>query len=266
MAGVALSSEGVSRLTVGQENSGPVDLYYEDHGSGAPVVLLSGWPQSSVAWEKQLAALLAAGRRVLTYDRRGFGASSRPATGYDYDTLASDLNQLLVRLDLREVALVGSSLGAGEVIRYLSRYGEARVARAVLLSAGPLGVGAGERMRTLLTSDRLAYLSEFLEDAYNFDALGGRRVSRQVLQAYWNEAAGASAQGTRECLDAWMTDLGADLERVHIPVLELHGEADRIVPAARGQGARRRIVDGAPHGLLWTHAEEVNEELLRFLD
>jgi len=255
----------VSRLTVGQENSGPIDLYYEDHGTGPPVVLLAGWPQSSRAWEKQVAALLAAGRRVLTYDRRGFGASSRPACGYDYNTLASDLNQLLVRLDLREVALVGYSLGAGEVVRYLSRYGDARVARAALICGAPLAAPAAERMRELLVSDRLAFLADFLEDAYNFDALGGRRVSRQVLQACWNEAAGASAQGTRECLAAWVTDLGADLERVQVPVLALHGGADRIVPATRVQGARWEVVEGAPHGLLWTHADEVNAELLGFL-
>jgi pimeloyl-ACP methyl ester carboxylesterase len=272
-------------LNVGQENSCGIDLYYEDHGAGKPVVLIHGWPLSGEAWEKQVTALLAAGRRVITYDRRGFGRSSRPSGGYDYDTFSLDLHKLMTKMDLRGAALVGFSMGGGEVARYLGRYGEERVSAAVFISSvpplllktpeNPEGVDgkvfAG--IREALAADRPAFLTKFLKDFYNFDLLGGKAVSEEVLRGNWNVAAGASPAGTLACVGAWGTDFRADLAAVSVPVLVIHGDADRILPvAATGlrthkavKGARLAVIKDAPHGLTWTHAEQVNRELEQFL-
>ena len=272
-------------LHVGEENSGNIDLYYEDHGSGRPVLLIHGWPLSGASWEKQVSALLCAGYRVVTYDRRGFGLSSKPATGYDYDTLALDLHQLVTRLDLRQVALVGFSMGGGEVARYLARYGSERVSRAVLISAvppcllkgadNPDGVDGAvfEAIRKAIVADRPAFLSEFLADFYNVDLLGGKRISSQAVQCSWNVAVAASAQGTLECVTAWGSDFRRDLARFDVPTLVIHGDADRILPiSATGirthkavKGSHLVVVGGGPHGLIWTHAENVNHEMLQFL-
>jgi non-heme chloroperoxidase len=272
-------------ITVGEENSGNVDLYYEDHGKGKPAVLIHGWPLSGASWEKQLMALVNAGHRVITYDRRGFGQSDKPATGYIYDTLAEDLRKLITQLDLRDVTLVGFSMGTGEVARYLGAYGSHRVRKAVFISSvppfllktddNPGGVDAGvfDGIMKGIATDRPAYLAAFLANFYNTDILLGKCVSEQAVQYSWNIAAGASPIGTHDCVLAWLTDFRDDLPRIDVPALVIHGDADRILPiAATGiplsksiKGARFVAVQGGPHGLLWTHAEKVNSELVDFL-
>ena len=275
----------MNMITVGKENSASIDLYYEDHGSGSPVVLIHGWPLSGASWEKQTAALLAAGHRVITYDRRGFGRSSKPAVGYNYDTFAADLNGVLTTLDLRNVSLVGFSMGSGEVTRYLAKYGADRVRKAVLIGTlGPYLVKAAdnpegvdpevfEGIRKAIRADRPAFLLEFLRNFYNYDVTGGKLVSERVLEDNWNVAAGASAIGTLVCVDAWIEDFREDIPRNTVPTLILHGDADRILPpdatsrrqAKMIKGAKSVELPGGPHGVLWTHADQVNHELVRFL-
>ena len=272
-------------VTVGKENSSEVELYYEDHGTGKPVVLIHGWPLSGRSWEQQVPALLKAGYRVITYDRRGFGDSSKPTTGYDYDTFAADLDKLLTTLDLRDAALVGFSMGGGEVARYLGKYGAVRVRAAVFMAAvppfllktpeNPAGVDGKifDGIQQAIAADRPAFLSKFLADFYNVDVLGGKQISDEVVRLSWIVAAGASAVGTIACVPTWGTDFRKDLARIDVPTLIVHGDADRIVPlAASGartheavKGSRYVVVKGGPHGLNWTHAEQVNRELLDFL-
>ena len=272
-------------IVVGQDSSGSIDLYYEDHGTGRPVVLIHGWPLSGASWEKQVAALLSAGYRVLRYDRRGFGKSSQPTTGYDFDTLADDLYQVLSRLDLHDVTLVGFAMGTGELARYLGAYGAKRVRSAVFLASlppfllktpdNPAGLDGDvfETIKQRLTADRPAYLTTFLRDFYNVDVVGDDRVSEHDVQHSWNVAMSASLQGTRDCVTAWTTDFRPDCRRVDVPALVVHGAADRILPVAatavplheRLHTSRLVVIDGAPHGLTWTHAEHVNRELLAFL-
>lgn len=272
-------------ISVDKENSGSVDLYFEDHGSGRPVVLIHGWPLSGASWEKQVPALLDAGYRVITYDRRGFGMSSKPATGYNYDTLAKDLYTLIARLDLHDVALVGFSMGGGEVARYLGAYGSKRIRSAVFMSAitpylvkkpdnaGGVDPAVFEGIRNSIVQDRFAFLSRFLSDFYNVDELGGKMVSEEAVRSSWNVAANASFKASFDCVAAWLSDFRSDLKTIHIPTLIVHGDADRIVPyAASGKrmaelvkGSRTVVVKGGPHGVNWTHAEEVNRTLLGFL-
>ncbi|HBG04126.1 MAG: bromoperoxidase [Geobacteraceae bacterium GWC2_58_44] len=272
-------------INVGKENSCDINIYYEDHGTGKPVVLIHGWPLSSASWEKQVPALLHAGYRVITYDRRGFGNSSRPYTGYDYDTLADDLHKLMTKLHLRDATLVGFSMGGGEVARYLGRYGTERVEKAVFMAAitpyllksadNPAGVEGSifEGIRQAITADRPAFLTSFLSNFYNLHAFGGKKVSDEVVRLSWNIAAAASPKGTLDCVKAWMTDFRDDLIRIELPTLVIHGDNDKILPfAATGsrtheavKGSRMMVLAGAPHGLNWTHAEEVNRELLAFL-
>ncbi|MFJ6718623.1 alpha/beta fold hydrolase [Streptomyces sp. NPDC091259] len=272
-------------IQVAEGNSAPVELYYEDHGTGQPVVLIHGWPLNGASWEKQTAALLAAGHRVITYDRRGFGRSDQPSDGYDYDTFASDLNEMLTALDLRDTVLVGFSMGTGEVTRYLGTYGSERVTKAVMIGVvppfllktddNPAGVDAGvfKGIEDAITADRFAFMSAFLADFYNVDVLGGERISEQAVQASWNVAVGASAKGTLDCVQAWLTDFRADLPRIDVPTLIIHGDADRTlpieataIPLAKGiTGAELVTVPGGPHGLILTHAAEVNAALLAFL-
>jgi pimeloyl-ACP methyl ester carboxylesterase len=272
-------------ITVGKENSGDIELYYEDHGSGNPVVLVHGWPLSGASWEKQVPALLEAGYRVITYDRRGFGESSKPATGYDYDTFAEDLHKLVTTLNLQDAALVGFSMGGGEVARYLGKYGSKRVSKAVFIASippfllktadNPEGVDGSvfEGIKKGIAEDRLAFLSQFLSNFYNVDVLRGKQISDQAVQLSWNIAAGASPKGTLDCVSAWLTDFRSDLRKMDVPTLVVHGDADRILPlAATGKrtqefvkGSKLVVVEGGPHGLTWTHAEKVNRELLAFL-
>jgi non-heme chloroperoxidase len=272
-------------VTVGKENSGSIDLYYEDHGSGKPVVLIHGWPLSGRSWEKQLPALLEAGHRVVTYDRRGFGDSSKPTTGYDYDTFAADLHALITKLDLRDAALVGFSMGGGEVVRYLGTHGSERVRKAAFLAAIPPfllktadnaeGVDGGvfEGIQKGIAADRPAFLAGFLSNFYNVDVLKGKRISDELVRLSWNIAATASPKATLDCVSAWLTDFRKDLAKIDVPTLVLHGDADRIVPLEASakrtheavKGSRYVVVKDGPHGLNWTHADEVNRALLDLL-
>lgn len=272
-------------IKVGEENSGPIELYYEDHGSGQPVVLIHGWPLSGAAWEREVPVLLDAGHRVLTYDRRGFGNSSRPSVGYDYDTFAQDLNQVMTILDLREAVLVGHSMGTGEVTRYLGRFGSERVSKAVLIGVlppfllktadNPSGVDGSvfEGIKAAIAKDRYAYAWDFLNNFYNFDVQGGDLVSEYVLRGNWNVAASSSGKAFADCVPAWLTDFRADLPRVDVPVLLIHGDSDRILPiestaipySETVKNGRLVTVRGGPHGIPWTHAELINREMLEFL-
>jgi len=272
-------------VTVGQENSAPIKLYYEDVGSGRPIVLVHGFPLSGRSWEKQVPALLQAGYRVITYDRRGFGNSSQPSFGYDYDTFVQDLHLLVTELDLRDVVLCGMSMGGGEVARYLGTYGSDRVTGAVIISGVPpfllktpetpdgLDQSVFDDIQAAIAKDRLAYLTDFLSAFFNTDVLLGKRVSDEVVRDSWNIASGASPIGTWSCPPTWHTDFREDLTGIDVPTLVMHGDADRILPIeATGarthkaiQGSRFVIVKGAPHGMLWTHADEVNRGLLDFL-
>jgi non-heme chloroperoxidase len=274
-----------SYIRVGQENSTPIELYYEDHGSGSPVVLIHGYPLNGASWEKQISALLTAGHRVITYDRRGFGKSSQPTIGYDYDTFAEDLHELVTTLGLRDVALVGFSMGGGEVVRYLGKYGSKGVRKAVIIGGippyllkapdNPSGVDLSvfKGIEAAVTADRYAFFTDFFKNFYNTDELLGRRISEQAVQASWAVAAKASPAASVECVHTWYTDFRKDLARVDVPTLVIHGDRDRIVPAsasgaltARGiKGSRYVVVEGGPHAILWTHPEVVNPELVRFL-
>jgi non-heme chloroperoxidase len=272
-------------VTVGKENSGNIDLYYEDHGAGNPVILIHGYPLSGASWEKQLPVLLNAGYRVITYDRRGFGKSGQPTTGYNYDTFAEDLRQLVTQLKLEDFALVGFSMGGGEIARYLGRYGSNGVTKAVFISSvppfllktseNPEGVDGSvfEGIRKAVAADRYAFFTEFFKNFYNTDLFLGKRVSEQAVQASWNLAASASATASLACVPTWHEDFRKDLSRVDVPTLVIHGDADRIVPinaagartAKLVKGARLLVVKNGPHCIPWTHAEEVNSELINFL-
>ena len=272
-------------VTVGKENSGNIELYYEDHGGGDTVVLIHGYPLSGASWEKQTAALLDAGFRVITYDRRGFGQSSKPTTGYNYDAFAEDLRKLVTQLELRDFALVGFSMGGGEVARYLGRYGSKGVSKAVFIASvppfllktpdNPKGVDSSvfDGIQKAIAADRYAFFTEFFKNFYNTDLLLGKRVSEQVVQSSWNVAAGASAAASLACVPTWHEDFRKDLSRIDVPTLVIHGDADRIVPfPASGQltaklvrGARLVWVKDGPHCITWTHSDEVNAALLDFL-
>ena len=271
-------------ITVGEENALPINLHYDDYGTGRPVVLIHGWPLSSRSWEKQVNALIDTGHRVIAYDRRGFGESSRPWSGYEYDTLAKDLHAVVTKLDLRDAALVGFSMGGGEVARYIGTYGTDRVSSATFISAVPpyllkagdnpegVDISAFDGIRAGLTNDRLSFLSKFLADFYNVDTFKGKRVSDEAVWFSWSIAAEASPRATIELVAAWGTDFRRDLAKVNVPTLVIHGDADRIVPLqASGKrtneivkGSRLVVVEGAPHGVNWTHAEEVNRTLVEF--
>ena len=273
------------KVTVGRENSADIEIYYEDHGAGQPVVLIHGYPLSGRAWDKQVPALLAAGYRVVTYDRRGFGRSSQPVVGYDYDTFAADLHALLEHLDLRDGVLAGHSMGTGEVTRYLGNYGSERVRKAVLMGAippfllktadNPEGVDQSvfDGIKDQVLADRPLWFKNFFDNFYNTDTYLGNRLSEQALQNSFIVAVGASAYAAYACVDTWLTDFRADLPKIDVPTLLIHGNADRILPyeatAARLPGLIRDLtfvtVEGGPHNIAWTHSEVVNPALLDFL-
>lgn len=275
----------MSTITVGTENSTPIQLYVEDHGSGQPVVLIHGYPLDGSSWEKQTAALLDAGYRVITYDRRGFGASSKPTVGYDYDTFAADLKAVIDQLDLRDVVLVGFSMGTGEVGRYLGRYGSDRIAKAVFLGSlepyllqtddNPTGVPQEvfDGLFTAVTDDRYAFFTGFFENFFNTDENLGSRLSDEALRANQQLAYNASPYASVWAQPSWLTDFRSDVAAIDVPALIVHGTADRILPidatgrvfAAALPAAEYVEIDGAPHGMLWTHHREVNEVLLAFL-
>jgi non-heme chloroperoxidase len=271
-------------VTVGRENSAAIRIYYEDHGSGSPVVLVHGYAQDGHSWEKQEGALLAAGHRVITYDRRGFGASSRPSTGYDFDTLAGDLHILLSSLGLRGVVLAGFAMGTGEVARYLADHGPGRVKAAVLVAPllpfllktydNPDGIDRGvfDGLTARIAADRPAAMKDFLDRSYNVDLLGGSRVSDQAWQNSFYTAISASARAALRCVTACLEDFRDDLATISIPVLVIHGDQDRVLAyeatsrrlPALLKNARSTIIAGGPHAIIWTHADEVNQALLDF--
>jgi non-heme chloroperoxidase len=272
-------------LTVATENDAPIEIHYEDHGSGKPIVLIHGYPLNGNSWERQERDLLAHGYRVISYDRRGFGRSSQPTVGYDYDTFAADLNALIEHLDLNNMVLVGFSMGTGEVTRYLATYGSKRVRKAALLGAippfvlkaddNPEGVD-GEvfaDIKVALANDRYAFFEDFLNNFNNVDVLGGTRISDRAWQASFNVAAGSSPFASYACVDTWLTDFRADLPKIDVPVLVMHGTEDRILPfdstAARLPALIADCtlvpVEGGPHNIAWTHGDEVNAALLAFL-
>jgi non-heme chloroperoxidase len=272
-------------VTVGIENDAAIDIHYEDHGSGHPIVLIHGYPLNGNSWERQERELLANGYRVITYDRRGFGRSSQPTVGYDYDTFASDLKALIEHVDLSDVVLAGFSMGSGEVIRYLAAYGSERVRKAVLLGTippfvlktddNPEGVDGKifEDLKAAIANDRYAFFEGFLNNFYNVDVLGGTRISDRAWQASFNVAVGSSPFATYACVDTWLTDFRADLTKVDVPVLVMHGTADRILPfestAARLPALIADCtlvpVEDGPHNIGWTFPDEVNTALLTFL-
>jgi pimeloyl-ACP methyl ester carboxylesterase len=275
----------VPYIKVGEENSGSIDLHYNDAGSGPPVVLIHGYPLSGRAWDKQVPVLLEAGHRVITYDRRGFGMSSQPTSGYDYDTFAADLKTLMDKLDLDEATLVGHSMGTGEVTRYLGNYGSARVARAVLVSPippfllqtgdNPEGLPASlfEGFIQTAKADTPAWMKGFLDNFYNIDVLGGTLVSDQAFQASWNTATVASAIAAVACIPTWETDFRDDLPKIDVPVLVVQGDADRVLPLVNTgkrlpgliKDIKLTVIEGGPHAISWTHADQVNRALLAFL-
>ncbi|WP_426997037.1 alpha/beta fold hydrolase [Pseudarthrobacter sp. N5] len=273
-------------ITVGNEHNTDIELYYEDHGTGQAVVLIHGYPLDGSSWEKQTVALLAAGYRVITYDRRGFGRSSKTIGGYDYDTFAGDLNTVLDALNLNDAVLVGFSMGTGEVGRYLGHYGSARVAKAVFIGSlepyllqtedNPGGVPQSvfDGLTEAVTADRYAFFTEFFKNFYNSSTfLGTPRLSQEVMNAGWNLAAGAGATASVAAQPTWLTDFRADIPKIDVPSLIMHGTADNILPidstgrlfAKALPSAEYVEIDGAPHGMLWTHAAEVNDVLLAFL-
>ena len=272
-------------VTVGHENSAGIEIYYEDHGAGQPVVLIHGYPLSGRAWDKQVPALLDAGYRVITYDRRGFGRSSQPTIGYDYDTFTADLSVVLERLDLRGAVLVGHSMGTGEVTRYLGRYGPDRVAKGVLVApippflrqAGDNPDGVPQALFDGFTAaakaDTPAWMKGFLDSFYNIDTLRGTLVSDQAYQASWNLAVTASATAAVACIATWTTDFRDDLPEIDVPMLVIQGDADQVLPLDKtGQrlpallkNAQLTVVEGGPHAIPWTHAGQVNTALLGFL-
>ena len=275
-------------VTVGRENSADIQIHYADHGAGRPIVLIHGYPLDGNSWERQERALLAAGYRCISYDRRGFGRSSQPTTGYDYDTFASDLKALLDHLALDEdVVLAGFSMGTGEVTRYLGTHGSAGVSKAVLLGVippfllqtddNPKGVPGSvfDGIKQAVLADRYAYFDSFFADFYNTDVLAPDRIGDAAVRASFQVAAGSSPYASYACVDAWLTDFRADVARIDVPTLVVHGTADRILPF-EATAARLRdeqlirdltvveVPDG-PHNIGWTHPDEVNAALLDFL-
>ena len=273
-------------ITVGTENSADIDLYYTDQGSGQPVVLIHGFPLNGESWGKQQAALLDAGYRVIAYDRRGFGASSKTGSGYDFDTFAADLHALMEDLDLHDAVLVGSSMGTGEIARYISRYGSARVSKAAFLGSlepyllktddNPDGAGPQDFFDGIAASvrqDRYAFLAGFYKDFYNLDENLGSRISQEAVDASVQVANQMANAAIAAAPLTWPTDFRTDIPAIDVPALIVHGTADNILPIdATGRRFKELLPDatyveleGAPHGMLWTHGDEVNEALLAFL-
>ena len=274
----------MSYVTVGKENSTDIDLYYEDHGKGDAVVLVHGYPLNGSSWEKQTAALLAAGKRVITYDRRGFGKSSRPTSGYDYDTFAADLHAVVEHSKLESFSLAGFSMGGGEVARYMGKYGTKRIKRAAILGGIPpyllkaegnadgVDKSVFDGIEAAIRKDRYAFFTEFFKNFYNADKFLGSRVSEEVLRVGWNTAAFSSPAASLACVPTWYTDFRKDVGKIDVPTLVLHGNADRIVPfeasgartAKAIKGAELVVIKDGPHNFAWTHAEETNAHLVRF--
>ena len=273
-------------VRVGEENSADIELYYEDHGSGQPVVLIHGYPGDGTSWEKQTAVLLEAGKRVITYDRRGFGKSDKPTSGHDYDTYAADLSALVSALDLQDAVLVGFSMGTGEVVSYISRYGSHRVAKAVFIGAlqpfllktedNPSGAMSQDDVDAFLDAikaDRYAFFTGFLENFYRTDENLGTRISEEALRNSWQLATNISPYASVWSVATWYTDWRAEIDKIDVPTLIMHGTGDVNVPIDISSRVLAKMlpsatyveIEDAPHGMLWTHGEEINKALLDFL-
>src|SRR6476660_3172488 len=275
-------------VKVGTENTADIEIHYNDHGSGKPIVLIHGYPLDGSSWERQERALLQNGYRCITYDRRGFGKSSQPTTGFDYDTFAADLRSLLDHLALdQDVVLAGFSMGTGEVTRYLGTYGSAGISKAVLIGSippyllqaddNPQGVPKDvfEGFKEAVVADRYAFLDSFLGNLYSADVSMPERLSEAALRASSQVADGSAPYATYACIDTWLTDFRDDLPKIDIPVLAIHGTADRVLPFAVTTARLRDEqliadlttveIDGGPHNVGWTHPDEVNAALLSFL-
>ena len=276
----------MAMITVGKENSMPINLYYEDVGEGQPVVLIHGYPLNGHSWERQTKALLDAGYRVIAYDRRGWGQSSQPTTGHDYDTFAADLNELLEQLEITDIVLAGFSMGTGEVTRYLGTYGSERVEKAALFGAippfllktddNPEGVDGSvfEGIKEAAIKDRYVWFKQFFDDFNNVDKLHPERISDQALQASFNVACMGSAYSSVACVDTWLTDFREDLPKIDVPVLVVHGTEDRILPYESTAARLPDLIDevkvvpvqGGPHNIGWTHPEVLNPLFVAFLE
>ena len=278
----------MSVITVGTENSTSIDLHYEDHGSGQAVVLIHGYPLDGTSWERQQREILDAGYRVITYDRRGFGKSSQPTVGYDYDTFAADLDAVLTTLDLTDVVLVGFSMGTGEVGRYVATYGTDRIAKVAFLAPlepfllktedNPTGVDRDvfDGIATAAKADRFAWFTGFYENFYNLDQNLGSRISQEAVTASWNTATGSAPLAAYSVVPSWIEDFRDDVAKVRasgVASIIVQGTEDRILPIdSSGRPFHAAFpeseyveIEGAPHGFLWTHADEVNRVLLGFL-
>jgi non-heme chloroperoxidase len=280
-----LEEETMATVQVGTENSAPIEIYYEDQGSGQPVVLVHGYPLNGASWERQTKVLLDAGYRVIAYDRRGWGQSSKPIAGHDYDTYAADLKELVEQLELTEIVLGGFSMGTGEVTRYLGSYGSDRIDKAMLFGAippfllktddNPEGVDGSvfEGIKAAVLKDRYVYFKQFFDDFYNVDKLAPERISDQAWQASFNVACMGSPYSSYACVDAWLTDFRDDLPKIDVPTLVVHGTEDRILPyestAARLADLIDEVrvipVEAGPHNIGWTHPEVLNPLMLAFL-
>jgi non-heme chloroperoxidase len=275
-------------VKVGTENSADIEIHYNDHGAGKPIVLIHGYPLDGNSWERQERALLANGYRCISYDRRGFGRSSQPTTGYDYDTFAADLRALLDHLALdQDVVLAGFSMGTGEVTRYAGTYGSGGVSKAALFGVippfllqtddNPKGVPGEvfDGIKQTVLADRYAWFDSFFANFYNTDVLAPERIGEAALRASFQVASSASPYASFACVDTWLTDFRDDLPKLDVPTLVVHGTADRILPF-EATAARLRdetliadltfvSVDDGPHNIGWTHPEETNAALLDFL-
>jgi non-heme chloroperoxidase len=272
-------------VTVGKEYSSDVRIHFEEYGRGKPVILIHGYPQSGRAWERQIPALVEAGYRAIIYDRRGFGLSSQPWNNYNFDVFAEDLHKLIGSLNFRGVTLVGHSMGAGEVARYIGKYGTENVEKAVFIAGVPpyllktadnpegLDGATFENIKAILAADRPAFMSKFCREFYNADVLTEALMGDTVTHAGWSVSVDASPKADRVCVDTWVTDFREDVKRIDIPTLVIQGDSDRIVPL-EASGARLPelirdcklvVIKGGPHGIGWTHADQVNQALIRFL-
>ncbi len=271
-------------IKVGQENLNDIKIHYEDHGTGNPVVFIHGFPFSGAAWEKQESVFLKENYRVITYDRRGFGQSSQPSIGYNYDTLADDLQKLITELDLKDVTLVGHSMGTGEIVRYLGTFGSKRINRVVFIAPiapfllktadNETGIDKSvfEGIKTEIMADRALFLSEFIKNFYHTEKNLGKPVSKEKTYMDFNVGASASPIATLACVSAWLTDFRRDIPKINIPSLVIQGDADKILPIeatgsllAKALNTRLVKIPDGPHGIPWTHADVVNKEILEFL-
>lgn len=272
-------------IKVDKENLSDIKIHYEDHGSGEIVLLIHGYPFSGTAWEKEEARFLKEGYRVITYDRRGFGLSSGPSTGYDYDTFAQDLDGIMSELELTNVTLVGHSMGTGEIARYIGNFGTERVKNAVFIAPIPpfllktkdhqdgVDKNVFDGFNEAIANDRYAFISDFLKNFYNLEKLtGNSTVSDEKLKADFNLASSASPIAFAKSVDTWTTDFRKDLAKIDIPCLVIQGNEDKILPyeftgkvLAAELEARLKVISGGSHGIPWTHAEEICDEIIDFM-